>query len=380
MGWWVAIAGMTGLAVAVGIGRFAFTPVFPMMQDDAGLSVAHGGWLASANYLGYFVGALWAMVQRVQPSRAMRSALVMIALTTMAMGWAEGLLSWLGLRVVAGIASAWGLIHITSWCGEQLAPFERPLLGGTVFAGVGVGIAIAGTLCLAVMAVDAGSRNAWLILGGAGILGAASAWPILGKQNEGDSVANSSSCEFRWTPEAVCLVLCYGASGVGYIIPATFLPAMAKQVVEDPFVFGWTWPVFGLAAACSTLLTAPLVRALGNRRIWMLGAVFMALGVASPLVVPGNLGIIVSATLVGGTFMVTTMAGIQEARAIGGPFASTLVAAFTAAFAAGRTLGPLLVSSMVERFDSIAPALLIAFSVLMASVLALWITLPTNAP
>ncbi|CAM5196001.1 hypothetical protein CDEN61S_03534 [Castellaniella denitrificans] len=52
------LAGLLALAVAMGIGRFAFTPVLPMMQADLGLSLAQGSWLASANYLGYLLGAL----------------------------------------------------------------------------------------------------------------------------------------------------------------------------------------------------------------------------------------------------------------------------------------------------------------------------------
>src|SRR2546430_13524654 len=62
----VALAGLAALAVAMGIGRFAFTPLLPMMQDDAGISLAQGGYLASANYLGYLAGALLAM----RPARA----------------------------------------------------------------------------------------------------------------------------------------------------------------------------------------------------------------------------------------------------------------------------------------------------------------------
>lgn len=57
----LAIVGMLTLAVAIGIGRFAFTPILPMMQKDAGLSLAAAGWLASANYVGYFIGALSAV-------------------------------------------------------------------------------------------------------------------------------------------------------------------------------------------------------------------------------------------------------------------------------------------------------------------------------
>src|SRR5213595_1775561 len=81
----VALAGLTALAVAMGIGRFAFTPILPLMQQDAGLSVAGGGWLASANYLGYLVGALSAMGLRIRPATATRGGLVLIGLATLGM-------------------------------------------------------------------------------------------------------------------------------------------------------------------------------------------------------------------------------------------------------------------------------------------------------
>jgi len=53
--------GLLALAIAMGIGRFAFTPLLPMMQEGAGVTLAQGGCLASANYVGYLVGALTAV-------------------------------------------------------------------------------------------------------------------------------------------------------------------------------------------------------------------------------------------------------------------------------------------------------------------------------
>src|ERR1041384_6753001 len=55
---------------------------------------------------------------------------------------------------------------------------------------------------------------------------------------------------------------CYALLGYGYIIPATFLPALARQYIDDPVVFGWVWPVFGAAAALSTLAAARFGRRL----------------------------------------------------------------------------------------------------------------------
>src|SRR4029077_14549770 len=106
------------------------------------------------------------------------------------------------------------------------------------------------------------------------------------------------------------MVFCYGAYGLGYIIPATFLPVMAKQVVTDPSGFAWAWPLFGAAATLSTLIAAPLARRFSNRAIWIAGNLVMAIGVLVPLALPGLAGIAIAALCVGGTVMVNTMTGI----------------------------------------------------------------------
>src|SRR5688572_23931191 len=140
----IALCGLLALALAMGIGRFAFTPILPMMQDDAGMSVEQGAWVAAANYLGYFLGAVWTMAQRARPDKAIRLSLAATSLATLAMAFAHGLAAWLALRLIAGLASAWTLVYVASWCAERLAALRRPGLNGAVFAGVGAGIIVAG--------------------------------------------------------------------------------------------------------------------------------------------------------------------------------------------------------------------------------------------
>ena len=109
-------------------------------------------------------------------------------------------------------------------------------------------------------------------------------------------------------------MLCYGTFGFGYIVPATFLPAMARQQVSDPLVFGLTWPLFGLAAALSVAAAARWLSGWPRRRVWALAQGTMALGTALPLATQALWALAASAVLVGGTFMVATMAGLQLAR------------------------------------------------------------------
>src|SRR5262249_30796244 len=130
----VALAGLVALAVAMGIGRFAFTPIFPMMQHDREMSVTAGSWLASANYLGYLAGAALVslLARRVPAAAGIRGGLLVIAAATLGMGALDRFTAWVVLRGIAGLASAAVLIFTSAWCLERLAPSRRPLLNGAV--------------------------------------------------------------------------------------------------------------------------------------------------------------------------------------------------------------------------------------------------------
>jgi MFS family permease len=363
----IALAGLAALAVAMGIGRFAFTPILPMMQDE-GLSLAAGSWLASANYAGYLAGALFAGV--ALPSRfVMRASLLVIAAATFAAGLVSGLAAWLVLRFVAGVASAWVLVHVSAWCLSRLAAQGSTRLDGVVFAGVGAGSTFAGLICAALMLVGGGAAQAWFALGIVCLLVTAALWRVLGSGDDAHA-RRRRDAGFAWSPEALRLVACYGGYGFGYIIPATFVPAMAKALVPDPRVFGWAWPIFGVTAALSTLLAARLRATMSDRRVWRWSAAVMALGVAAPAVAGGAAGIVLAAVLVGGTFVVITMAAMQEARRFAGDHAAPLMAALTAAFAFGQVVGPLAVPLLVA-YGGFPAALLLAAALLVLSALLL---------
>jgi predicted MFS family arabinose efflux permease len=363
----VALAALVALAVSQGIGRFAFTPILPMMQQDAGLSVPDGGWLASANYVGYLAGALWAVRLRLPARTAIRTALAVIAVSTLAMALHGGFALWVALRALAGVASAWVLVFVSVWSLERLAMLGGLSLGGVIYAGVGTGIVVAGVACLALMNLHAGSSEAWTGLGIVALAATAVIWPVFG--SGGPAQAAPAQGSVRRDRDFWRLVICYGAYGFGYIIPATFLPVMAKAIVPDPMLFGWAWPVFGLAAVASTLLAQRVRRSL--RGVWAASHLVMATGVVVPLVLPGLAGILVAALCVGGTFVVITQVGLQEARAVAGEHARSLIAAMTSAFALGQILGPLAVSALAQATGGFSGALLLAAALLAVSAVAL---------
>ena len=366
----VAVAGLTALAVAMGIGRFAFTPILPMMQEDAGVSIAEGGWLASANYLGYLLGALSVVAVRIRAARAIRGGLVTIGLATLGMGLQDSFAIWIALRALAGIASAWVLICVSAWCLARLEPVRRPLLDSTVFAGVGAGIALAGATCLAFMRVHASSARVWVVFGVVSLVLSVVIWPVFGAADRVPA-RRAPRRAFAWNRDAIRLTVCYGAFGFGYIIPATFLPVMARQAIKDPAVFGLSWPMFGAAAVASTLLTTVVRRLVTNRRVWIASHLVMALGVALPVIWPGIVATMLAALCVGGTFMVITMVGMQEAREVAGARATGLMAAMTSAFALGQIAGPISVSFIHGAGGDFSAALLVACVALVTSAYAL---------
>jgi MFS family permease len=361
-------AGFVALAVAMGIGRFAFTPVLPMMRHEGALSISDAAWLASANYAGYLAGALLALLLSITTYRGIRWGLLIICLGTSAMGFVQTLSGWMVLRAVTGIGSAWVLIFVSAWCLDHLQHIGRLVLNGAIFAGVGAGILVTGLLCLAFMQAKMTSTQAWVGLGSLAILSTALIWPVTRTIPKNERKLPSVR---RWNLEASRLTFCYGAFGFSYIIPATFLPAMAQRIVSDPGVFGWMWPAFGAAAIVSTLVAAGTSKCMGNRRLWIACQLLMAVGVALPALWHHLCSIVIAALLVGSTFMVISMVAVQEARRVAGRDPTQLISAMTTCFAIGQVLGPLLASKLPHLGDEFAASLLLASFLSLLSACAL---------
>jgi len=366
------IVGLASLASAMGIGRFAFTPLFPLMQDSAGITLAQASWIASANYLGYLVGAVASYVAAVKAPLAARWGLVVVAASTLLTAFADTVARWVVLRLVAGAASAFVLIGASAWALALLARSQRLRWSGWVFAGVGVGICLAGLTALVVASVGASAHWAWVGLGVLAAAVAALGWrafatmdaAVRPARQRGFGALDAAS----WT-----LILCYGIFGFGYILPATFIPAVARAIVADPRVFAWAWPLFGFAAAVSTIAVSHLARHAKPGAAAGCSFIVMALGVFLPAVGTGLGTLCLSAICVGGTFMVATMACLQQAQRVAGDASGGLIAAMTAAFALGQAVGPLTVTAAAPLREAIArPSAVAAALLLVAGIALLW--------
>jgi MFS family permease len=380
----VCVAALAALAVAMGIGRFAFTPLFPLMVRDGLLDSHAGAMLAAANYLGYLAGALAASRLRVKPALLLALGLAGTVIITAAVGWTAAGFWWAVLRFLAGVMSAWTLVATSAWGLGWLGALGRPDLAGVQFSGVGIGIAAAGLFCL-LLGSALPSPQLWI---GLAVLGALAAIPPLVLSRSlpappapatatATSTAATATATAPGAPAKTAgLVACYTLFGFGYILPATYLPALARQLVDDPHVFGLAWPVFGAAAAISTVLVSWRLAKVNRLRVWASAHVLMAVGVLLPAVWTSLVSVTLAALLVGGTFMVITMVGMQEARARAEGQATRVLGRMTAGFALGQLAGPL-VSAGIARLTAtdtgaLRLALVLSALGLVASALYLW--------
>lgn len=357
--------GLTGLAVAMGIGRFAFTPLLPLMQQDAGLTLVQGGWLATANYLGYLAGAVVCIAAPPRPARAIQWGLISIAIFTLGMALTNNFWLWLVLRCLAGAASALVLVGVSAWAMPILSHLGKVAWSGRIFSGVGIGVCFTGLISLIAGVTAWGSRATWILLGVIAAGFTLAVWHRLAVDAP-EVPAAGATAHTPLSHQAWIAALCYGAFGYGYIIPATFLPALAREVITSPAIFGWIWPVFGAAAAISTALAVRFFPGHSPRRLWAYGQWVLAIGVIAPVLATNLYVLLFSALCVGGTFMVITMAGVQEARRMGGTQGPRLIAAFTAAFALGQIVGPLTVS--LFHGGLLWPSILAALALALSSI------------
>ena len=374
----VLAAGVFSLLLAMGVARFAYTPLLPIMQAEAGLGLDGGGWLAAINYLGYLCGALVAssVGDLVLKDRLYRAGIVLAVASTAMMGLSDAFWVWALSRFLAGLATAGAMLLgtglILNWL---IRHHHRPELG-IHFAGVGLGIAGC-ALVVAGLSTLLDWRGQWLALTVIGALLAIPAWRWLPRPEQ-TTVTRSGAPMPDQPPSRTffrIFVAAYFCCGVGYVVSATFIVAIVDALPGLAGRGNLAFLAIGLAAAPACIVWDLIARRTGELNALIMAALLQISGISLPLLSPTLLPVLAGALLFGGTFigmvsLVLTMAGryypTRPAKMMG---------RMTISYGLAQILAPALIGWLAaDRTGGYEVGLVLAAAVMLAGTgLLLWL-------
>ncbi|SIT58332.1 MFS transporter [Mesorhizobium prunaredense] len=375
----LAFAGMIALAVAMGIGRFVYTPILPGMMEELGLTPADAGWIASANYLGYLVGALaavggWA---HGRERLLMLTGLAATAVLTGLMGLADTMAAFLVIRFLAGVASAFVLVFMSSIVFGHLAAVGRNDLQALHFGGVGLGIAASSALMAILVTGQAGWPAGWFWSAAISACAIAVVMLLLGST----ATANGADGRGPALPKdrsLVKVIVAYGLFGFGYIVTATFLVAIVRQGGGGRVFEAVVWMVTGLAGIPSVWLWQKIAAKIGLYRAYAWGCLVEVVGVSASVTMGGHVGPLLGGFLLGGTFIAITALGLQSGRQLAPQAPRRTLALMTASFGLGQIIGPIVAGLLAQASGDFFLASIVAAAVLLVSGAVIWSAAPKS--
>lgn len=371
--WRHVVQAAAALATGMGVGRFVYTPILPLMHAQAGLSAGAGANLATANYVGYLVGALAGTLlpRLVRSAAVLRVSMLALIGCLAAMPLTHRTDVWAALRLGAGVFSA--LIFVIT-AGALLSHLRaHPAhLSGWAFGGVGGGIALSGLLVLVLRTVGTWQTAWWASAGLATVLTVV-AWGLRPEPAPRPASPRAAASggpglpgisEVRTHRWFSALFASYTLEGVGYIIAGTFLVAAIGQT-SPGWIGSGAWVLVGLAAVPSSALWAWLGRRWSRPDLLLAALVVQAVGIALPALVGGVPAALVSAVLFGATFIGVSTLALATGAHLRFPRA---VALLTAGYSVGQILGPLVVTPLLHH--GYHRALILASAVVLTAALA----------
>ncbi|NNP70223.1 YbfB/YjiJ family MFS transporter [Acinetobacter sp. Ac_5812] len=355
------------MAIGMGFGRFAFTAVYPHMIDEGIINLQHASLAASANYAGYLFGALFAIKIKSQQSYL---GSIIATLGTVVCLILLSCIDTIGLiiliRGLAGVFSAFAMVSASLWLLEQQKQtHQAPIL----YAGVGLGIALSAELLVFGTHLSWHSKILWLLLGLSSLVFSCIAMFGLSQAQQPNAVSTQQILSTnRKAPHAYALILIYALAGFGYIITATYLPLLVKQALPN-IDAAQIWAIFGLGAIPSCFFWHYLHDRLGTRIALASNLGVQAVGVVLPIMLPTALGYLLSALLVGGTFMGTVTIAMPVAQRIARQSKSNLIAIMTVVYGLGQIIGPITANALFTIYHTLNSSLITAATALLIATL-----------
>ena len=224
-------SGIFCLVLTMGIARFSYTPMIPIMFEQVGLSKVLAGWLATINYMGYMSGALTATLvsSLVVKDRLYRLGLVLAVVTTFMMGVSTEPWVWGISRFLAGFGTAAGLLIGAGLMLNWLIRHNHRSEMGIHFSGVGIGIVFVSVLIWSSNQLTWSEQ--WFLMALVGILMAIPAWKWLPKPDTSGLTESGKSLEDKPPSQRFLrlMMFVYFCGGFGFVISATYIVAIVES-------------------------------------------------------------------------------------------------------------------------------------------------------
>ncbi|MDN7131878.1 YbfB/YjiJ family MFS transporter [Halomonas sp. MC140] len=375
----VLLAGVFSQILCVGVARFAYTPLLPVMQQQTWMSDADGGWLAALNYSGYILGAVLAASVRSIYIKDMlyRIGLVLAVLTTAGMALTDHFWLWAGLRFLAGLSSSGSMLLASGLILHWLIQHRQRGELGIHFAGVGLGIIVAALSVEMMLQLSLNWQTQWWGFSALGAVLLVPAWRWLPRPVKPLLSASETSVPPVMPPSRTFMRLmlpAYFCAGYGYVISATFIVTIVER---EPLLVGagnWTFALVGLAAAPAVMLWDLIARRIGYLGALIVAMLIQAVGIVLPAINSSLAGVLLSAVLYGGTFLgcvslVLTMAGRLYPSS-----PARLMGQMTLAYGAAQICAPALTGMLAETSGHYGAGLWLAGGfVMIGAALLAWL-------
>lgn len=365
----IIIGAILFLAIAMGIGRFSFTPMLPFMRRAEGFSVQIGSWIATGNYIGYLIGALWAGRITKNQKGILGISVALCIVSILGMGLTTTFTIWFLLRILSGITGGFIFVLTSSMLMDYLAVHRLGKWSGYIFSGIGLGILISG-LCVPYFVQLHNWHTAYYgltIIAVIFMITTLILWRSL-KAQPHQAVQQKQKVMKGFM---VWLTLAYGLEGMGYIITGTFLVDIVYEIpLLRPYA-GFSWVIVGLGAIPSAPLWMWLMSTFKATRIISLAYILQIVGLILPVISMNIFTVILSALLFGSTFVGLVAMSTGYGRQLYPKQSGSVVSVLTSYYAFGQIIGPVVAAWVVGYFKNYDAALIFAAVVIFLALLIL---------
>ncbi|BBB30849.1 YbfB/YjiJ family MFS transporter [Neptunomonas japonica] len=370
----VYFAGICSLIVTVGVARFSYSLLLPIMQDSTGLTESGGGWLATTNFMGYMLGVLIAAsLHNLNHKYSLhRIYLILSVVTSAAMVLTTDVATWAVLRFIAGVCASGGLIIASGLILKWLVKNNHRAELGIHFTGAGLSIIVTSLLVEAMLAMSADWQQQWLALAVMAVIIAIPAWlwmPHPSTEGQAGVTAKDNPPGKAFTS---MMMLAYFCAGYGYVVSSTFIVDIVEGIEGLQGQGGFAFILVGLAATPAALVWDRIARNVGYLKALLAAYILQAIGIVLPAINDSLFMVILSALLFGGTFIACVSLVLTMAGKFYPSNPAKFMGTMTLAYGCAQIIAPVCTGYLAEAFGNYDLGLYLSAAVMMTGTLFLF--------